>query len=98
VGYVADWAYEVVEAFVAFMDRMTLVDGLVGLVAGAIVGPLVVLIHEAGHAIAALALRRDAAELTVGDDDPILTLRVGRFRLHLGAITGRGDVAGLVRL
>jgi hypothetical protein len=97
VGYVGDWVYDVVEAFVAFMDRMTLVDGLVLLVAGTIMVPLVVLIHEAGHAIAALALRRRVAELSVGDDDPVLTVRVGQFRLHLGAITGRGDVAGFVR-
>jgi hypothetical protein len=79
------------------MDRMTLVDGLVLMVAGTIVVPLVVLIHEAGHAIAALVLRRRVAELTVGDDDPLLTMRVGRFRVRLGAITGRGDVAGFVR-
>ena len=92
-----DWVYDLVEAFVALMDRMTLVDGLVLLVAGTIVVPLGVLIQEAGHAIAALALRRRVAELTVGDDDPVLTMRVGRFRLHLGATTGRGDVAGFVR-
>jgi Zn-dependent protease len=89
--------YDVVEAFVALMDRMTLGDALVLMVAGTIVAPLVVLIHEAGHAIAALALRRRVDELTVGDDDPFLTMRAGRFRLHLGAITGRGDVAGFVR-
>jgi Zn-dependent protease len=97
VGYVGDWVYDLVEAFVAFMDRMTLGDALVLLVAGTIVVPLVVLIHEAGHAIAALAQRRPVAELTVGDDDPVVTMRVGQFRLHLGAITGRGDVAGFVR-
>jgi hypothetical protein len=97
VAYVSDWVYVVVEAFVALMDRMTLLDGLVMMVTGTIVVPLVVLIHEAGHAIAALALRRRVAELTVGDDDPVLTVRVGRFRMHLGAIRGRGDVAGFVR-
>ena len=92
-----EWVYELLEAFVALMDRMTVVDGLVLLVAGATVVPLVVLIHEAGHAIAALALRRRVTELTVGDDDPVLTMHVGRFRLQLGAIKGRGDVAGFVR-
>jgi hypothetical protein len=92
-----DWIYDIVEAFVAFMDRMTLVDGLVLLVAGTVVVPLVVLIHEAGHAIAAVALRRRVAELTVGDDDPFLNMRLGGFRLRLGATTGRGDVAGFVR-
>jgi hypothetical protein len=97
VGYVGDWVYDLLEAFAVFMDRMTLVDALVLMAAGTIVVPLVVLIHEAGHAIAALALRRDVAELTVGDDDPILTMRVGQVRLRLGKITGRGDVAGFVR-
>jgi Zn-dependent protease len=57
---------------------------------------LVVLIHEAGHALVAFALRRQVAELTVGDDAPVLTVRVGGFRLRLGAITGRGDAAGFV--
>jgi hypothetical protein len=47
--------------------------------------------------VAALALRRHVAELTVGDGNPVLTVRVGGFRLRLGAITGRGDVAGFVR-
>lgn len=95
--YVEDRVYELAEAFAAFMDRMTLVDLLVLMAAGTILVPLVVLIHEAGHAIAALALRRDVAEMTVGDDDPVLTMRVGRVRLRLGAITGRGDAAGVVR-
>jgi hypothetical protein len=89
VAYVSDWVYVVVEAFVALMDRMTLLDGLVMVVTGTIVVPLVVLIHEAGHAIAALALRRRVAELTVGDDDPVLTVRVGRFRMHLARGPGR---------
>ena len=56
-----------------------------------------VLIHEAGHALAAVALRHRVEELSVGDDEPVLAMRVGGFRINLGAITGRGDVAGFVR-
>jgi hypothetical protein len=32
----------------------------------------------------------------VGDDAPVLTVRVGGFRLRLDAITGKGDTAGFV--
>jgi Zn-dependent protease len=96
VSYVPDWVYELVEAFVGFMDRITLVDALTFTVAGTITLPLVVLIHEAGHALAALVLRRRVAELTVGDDTPVVTVRIGGFRLRLGAITGKGDAAGFI--
>ena len=94
--HVPDSVYELVQAFVAFMDRVTLFEALTLVAAGTIVAPLVVLIHEAGHALVAFALRRQVAELTVGDDAPVLTVRVGGFRLHLGAITGSGDAAGFV--
>lgn len=50
-----DWVYELMEAFVAFMDRVTLVDALVLMLVSPIVAPVVVLIHEAGHALAAFA-------------------------------------------
>ncbi len=92
-----DWVYELVETFVAFMDRVTLVDALVLMLVSPIVAPGVVLIHEAGHALAAFALRRRVAELKVGDDVPVLALRIGGFRMRLGAITGKGDVAGFIR-
>ena len=92
-----DWVYELVEAFVAFTDRVTLVDALALMLVTPIVAPVIVLIHEAGHALAALALRRRVAELTVGDDVPVLTLRLGGFRMRLGAITGKGDAAGFIR-
>jgi hypothetical protein len=93
---VPDWVYELVESFAAFMDRVTLIDALVLMVAATLVVPFVVLVHEAGHALAAFLLRRRVAELTVGDAEPVLMVRVGGFRLRLGAITGQGDVAGFV--
>jgi hypothetical protein len=93
---VPDWVYEFVEAFVDFMDSVTLLDVLALMVAGTIVFPLVVLIHEAGHALAAIALRHRIAELAVGDDAPVLTLRAGGFRFRLGAITGNGHAAGFI--
>jgi hypothetical protein len=94
--YVPDWFLELLEGFVALMDRLTLADTLLLLVAATVVVPFVVLIHEAGHALAAWTLRQRVAELTVGDDQSVLTVRVGEFRLRLGAITGQGDVAGYV--
>jgi hypothetical protein len=88
--------YELVEAFVAFMNGITVVDAVAFAAAGTITIPLVVLIHEAGHILATLVLRRRIAEPTVGDDTPAVTVRIGGFRLRLGAITGKGDAAGFI--
>jgi hypothetical protein len=91
-----DWVYELVEAIVSFMDGLTLFDALVTAVSGTVVAFLVVLIHEIGHLIAAVTLRQRVAELVVGDDNPLLTVRAGGFQLRLGTITGSGDTAGYV--
>lgn len=92
-----DWVYEFVKAFVAYMDQVTLFDALALMLLSTTVVPFVVLIHEAGHALVAFALRRRVVELVVGDDAPLLTMRVGGFQLRLGAISGNGGAAGLIR-
>src|SRR3954451_22596864 len=79
------------------MDQVTLFDAVALMLLSTIIDPFVVLIHETGHALAAFVLRRPVAELVVGNEAPVLTMRVGGFRLRLGAITGRGGVAGFVR-
>jgi hypothetical protein len=94
---VPDWVYEFVEAFVGYMDQVTLFDALALMLLSTTVVPFVVLIHEAGHALVAFGLRRRVVELVVGDDAPLLTMRVGGFRLRLGAISGKGGAAGLIR-
>lgn len=81
------WVYDFLEGVVTFMNRVTLVDGLAIMLAGTAVGPLVVLIHESGHALAALALRRRLAELRVGGGAPLVTVRARGFRLRLGLIS-----------
>jgi Zn-dependent protease len=58
--------------------------------------PLTTLIHESGHALAALAAGRRIAEVVVGDDQSLLRLRNDRFRFRLGAVTGRGHASGYV--
>jgi len=93
-----DWVYELVEAFAAAVGNMSLLDALALAVLGTIVVPVVVLIHETGHALAAFALRRPVAELTVGNDEPVLVVRIGAFQLRLGAITDVGGLAGFVLL
>jgi Zn-dependent protease len=85
-----------VVTFVNFMDSGSWLGTLFGIALAACMLPLVTLIHEAGHALAAVAVGRRVAELVVGDDRPLVVLRSDRFRLHLGAITGRGDAAGYV--
>lgn len=49
-----------------------------------IIGPLVTLIHEMGHAVAALALGREPVSVRVGPAPARLRLSVGRLRLLLG--------------
>jgi hypothetical protein len=91
-----DWVYEVMEASLAAMATTSLLEALLLAALGTLVWPIVVLIHETGHALAAFALGRRVSELTVGDDEPVLTVRVGGFRLRLGALTGEGEPAGFV--
>jgi hypothetical protein len=62
------------------------------------INPLLTLVHEAGHAVAAVALGHRVSELTVGNDQPILTVRAGSFRMRLGGLTGESDIGGFVRL
>ena len=59
--------------------------------------PFLVLVHETGHALACKLLRHPVHELRVGDEEPVLTVNAGGFRLRLGAVTGRRPVGGYVR-
>jgi hypothetical protein len=91
-----DWVYELAEAVTVLMERVTLAEALFLIAASAMMLPFVVLIHEAGHALAAVVVRARVAELTVGDDAPVVTVHVGGSRFRLGATTGKGDAAGFV--
>src|SRR5688572_2549790 len=76
----ADWFYGALEAFDAFMedDRNLLWLAVVGMFGWF----LLVLVHETGHLVAALALRAPVRRLRVGGA-PNVTIGRGQFRLEL---------------
>ena len=86
-----------VEALRELMNHGSLLGAVAGMALSLCMVPLVTLVHEAGHALAAVALGRPVSHVVVGDDHPLLSVRSERFRFRLGAITGRGRVAGFVR-
>lgn len=90
-----DVVYEWLERFQMFMDRGSFADALFGLALAAAFAPLLVLVHEAGHAVAVRLRGLPLHGLSIGSD-PILGLTVGGFRLELGRFTGKGDVGGYV--
>jgi hypothetical protein len=85
-----------VETFVDFMNGGSLLGTLAGIAIAVCLLPLVVLIHEAGHSLAALAVGHRVTKVVVGDDRPLLTVSGNGFRLRLGPVTGTGGVAGYV--
>lgn len=91
----ADWFYDALESFQAFMDKGSLADVAVMLGISAIGTLLVVAVHECGHALAALLTGSCVRELRVGDSDDV-TVTAGAFRLRLGRLRGDGDVGGYV--
>lgn len=78
-----DWLYDAVQAFQLFMTGAsgTQVALMLGMSLFGL--PALVLIHELGHAVAALAFGHSLRELQVGDQAD-LVVRVGRFTLQLG--------------
>ena len=72
-------------------------DGLIVVVAlVVIVGPVVTLIHEVGHALAALALGRRVDMLAVGHHEDV-TVTIGRTVLRFGRSLD-GEPAGFITL
>jgi hypothetical protein len=66
-----------------------------GLAVG-VLGPLITLIHELGHALAALALGRSVSEFVVGHHEDV-TVTIGRTVLRFGR-SSDDQPAGFVRL
>ena len=67
-----------------------------------VAGPALTLLHELGHAVAALALTKRRVVVRQGGDPPLVTVRVGRLELRLqprnsllffyyGRVTTHGD-------
>jgi hypothetical protein len=92
---VPDSIYDALESFQTFMDKASLADLALILVISAIGTVLVVAVHEAGHALAALLTGNRVHELRVGDSDDV-SLTVGAFRLRLGRLRGDADLGGYV--
>jgi hypothetical protein len=92
---VADWIYDALESFQSFMDKGSLADVAVMLLISAFGSLLLVGIHEAGHALAAVLTGNRVHEVRVGDTDDV-TVAAGSFRLRLGRLRGVGDVGGYV--
>ncbi len=94
---VPDFVYDAAAAFYEFMGKGSLVDTLLILVLGILGAFLVTVLHEVGHAAAAVATGRRVDELRVGDVDDI-DIRWRGFRLRLGRLLGSSDAAGTVRM
>ena len=90
-----DWVFDALESFQAFMDEASLADVALMLVISALGAGLVVAMHEAGHALAALLTGNRVQELRVGDADDV-TVVAGSLRVRLGRLRDDADVAGYV--
>jgi len=78
-----DVAYSVLELIVETMNGLPL-GALILL--SVIAGPPLVLWHELGHGVAALALTRGRVQTTVGADDGPLWFSIGRLHVVMGLL------------
>jgi Zn-dependent protease len=92
---VDDLMYDVLVPLQRIMDQGSLGDAIVGCLLAALFAPLLVLVHELGHALAVKARRLPLQGLKVGDRTD-LTVSVGAFRIELGRLVGDGDMGGYV--
>jgi hypothetical protein len=69
------------------------------LLCGLVAIPLIVFIHELGHALAALVVWKGDVNLTVGDAGRSVRVRIGRLRIRLYSDSGPdGPHLGLVTI
>jgi hypothetical protein len=90
-----DKLYEWLEQFQMFMDRGSFGDLLLVVVLGTLGAPLVILVHELGHALAVRARGLPLHGMKVGDET-VVTVTAGNFRVELGPLLGKGEVGGYV--
>jgi len=86
-----DW----LEHIQRFMDQGSLGGGIAGGVLAVVFTPLLVLVHELGHALAVKARGLPLKALKAGDRSDLI-VTIGAFRLELGRLVGDGDVGGYV--
>ena len=87
--------YDVLVPLQRIMDQGSLGDAIAGFLLAAVFAPLLVLVHEFGHAVAVKARGLPLHGLKVGDRTD-LTVSVGAFRMELGRLVGDGDMGGYV--
>jgi Peptidase family M50 len=91
-----DKVYEWLEQFQIFMDRGSFTDLLLVVFFATLGSPLLIFVHELGHAVAVRARGLPLHTLRVGDGATV-AITAGNFRMELGRLLGKGDVGGYVR-
>jgi Peptidase family M50 len=90
-----DQVTEWLQAFQIFMDHVSAPGSLVAIALATLATPLLIFVHELGHALAVRARGLPLEAMKVGhESDVVLTL--GGFRMEFGRLTGKGDVGGYV--
>jgi membrane-associated protease RseP (regulator of RpoE activity) len=93
-GSAADLVSVLQSAAQALMEAMDSLS-LLSLVAPALLFPLLIFVHELGHALAALALSDGLVQLSVGSRPPWLSGRLGRLAYTLSPVPERRKAVGL---
>jgi hypothetical protein len=92
---VDDLMYDVLVPLQRIMDQGSLGEEIAGFLLAALFTPLLVLVHELGHALAVKARGLPLHALKVGDRTDLI-VSVGAFRIELGRLMGNGDMGGYV--
>ena len=90
-----DQITEWLQAYQIYMDRQSTVGSLGTIAIALLALPLLIFVHELGHALAVRARGLPLKKLKVGDKSDVV-LTVGGFRMELGRFTGKGDIGGYV--
>ena len=77
------------------MDQGSLGGTIAGCLLAAVFVPLLVLVHELGHALAVKVRGLPLKALKAGDRSDLI-VTIGAFRMELGRLIGDGDVGGYV--
>jgi hypothetical protein len=92
---VDDALYDLLVALQRVMDQGSLGGALAGCLLAGVAVPLLVLVHELGHALAVKVRGLPLQGLKVGDRSDLI-VTIGAFRLELGRLLGDGDMGGYV--
>src|SRR3954470_15305589 len=95
--------FRVLDAVARFLDGGLLVlsrptDVFAALLLGTLFLPLLVLVHELGHAVVGLARTEGLVTVNVGRAPAVWRARVGRLALELSPFPARNGPAGFARI